>query len=70
MLPSKVFRPGVRPPEQRVEDFEEVELPFTSWQAKHEAQEMSPWRSVQGMRDLLERMHSEKGGCGGRERES
>ncbi|MFH1676536.1 MAG: FAD-dependent oxidoreductase [bacterium] len=36
-LPSKIFRPKVRPVEERSNDFNEAELSFTMWEATHEA---------------------------------
>jgi ferredoxin len=35
--PSDAYRPSVRPPDARKNDFQESELPFTAWQATHEA---------------------------------
>jgi NADPH-dependent glutamate synthase beta subunit-like oxidoreductase/Pyruvate/2-oxoacid:ferredoxin oxidoreductase delta subunit len=35
--PSEVYRPEVRPVGERKADFHEVELPFTVWEARHEA---------------------------------
>ena len=35
--PSEVYRPEIRPVEERKSDFSETELPFTIWEATHEA---------------------------------